>query len=115
MRFLVANDTAGQPSWWLYADNNKMVAWAGETFASTSNAHRAAVAFKAGAYLEVTCGEYAARCQCSTTFRNTHEDVLPRAAYDNKVRDLVLDRILKDGMSIERTLGSLRREFLLDL
>src|SRR3954452_10706318 len=74
-----------------------------------------AVAYKAVAYLEITYGEYAARCECSTTFRNTHEDVLPRAAYDNKVRDLVLDRILKDGMSVERTLGSLQREFLLDL
>jgi Transposase len=72
-------------------------------------------AYKAVAYLEITYGEYAARCQCSTTFRNTPEDVLPRAAHDNKVRDLVLDRILKDGMSIERTLGSLQREFLLDL
>jgi Transposase len=73
------------------------------------------VAYKAVAYLEITSGEYAARCECSTTFRNTHEDVLPRAAYDNKVRDLVLDRILKDGMSVERTLLSLQREFLLDL
>jgi hypothetical protein len=73
------------------------------------------VAYKAVAYLEITYGEYAARCDCSTTFRNTHEDVLPRSAYDNKVRDLVLDRILKDGMSVERTLLSLRREFLLDL
>src|SRR5262249_5534176 len=42
-------------------------------------------------------------------------DVLPKAHYDNKVRDLVLDRILKDGMSIERVMESLRREFLLDL
>jgi hypothetical protein len=73
------------------------------------------VAYKAVAYLEITYGEYAARCNCSTTFRNTHEDVLPRAAYDNKVRDLVLDRILKDGMSVERTLLSLEREFFLDL
>ncbi len=73
------------------------------------------VAYKAVAYLEITSGEYAARCECSTTFRNTYEDVLPRAAYDNKVRDLVLDRILKDGMSVERTLRSLEREFLLDL
>ena len=73
------------------------------------------VAYKAVAYLEITYGEYAARCDCCTTFRNTPEGVLPRAKYDNKVRDLVLDRILKDGMSIERTLESLRREFLLDL
>jgi Transposase len=73
------------------------------------------VAYKTIAYLEITCGEYAARCDCCTTFRNSPEGVLPRALYDNKVRDLVLDRILKDGMSVERTLESLRREYLLDL
>lgn len=73
------------------------------------------VAFKKVAYLEITCGEYGARCGCRKTFRNSPEGVLPRALYDNTVRDLVLDRVLHDGMSIERTLGSLRREFLLDL
>lgn len=49
MRFQVANNTAGKPSWWLYGSNGEMVAWAGETFASLSNASRAASAFKAGA------------------------------------------------------------------
>jgi hypothetical protein len=73
------------------------------------------VAFKSIAYLEITCGEYAARCDCCKTFRNTPDGVLPKALYDNKVRDLVLDRILKDGMNVEQTLESLRREFLLDL
>jgi hypothetical protein len=73
------------------------------------------VAFKAVAHLEITYGEYQARCDCCTTFRNTPEGVLPKAKYDNKVRDLVLGRILEDGMSIERTLRSLRREFLLEL
>lgn len=48
-RFHVGNTQAGQPSWWLYAGNNAMVAWAGETFASTYNAQRAASAFKVGA------------------------------------------------------------------
>lgn len=48
-RFVVANNQAGQPTWWLYAGNNEMVAWAGETFTSTYNANRAASAFKAGA------------------------------------------------------------------
>ncbi len=67
------------------------------------------------AYLKITYGEYTARCECCTTFRNTPEGVLPKAHYDNKVRDLVLDRIIKDGMSIERILESLRREFLLEL
>lgn len=73
------------------------------------------VAYKAIAYLELTCGEYRARCDCSTTFRNAPEGVLPRATYDNKVRDLVLQRILDDGMSVERALESLHREYLLDL
>src|SRR6185312_12476625 len=73
------------------------------------------VAYKAVAYLEITCGEYQARCDCCTTFRNTPEDVLPRALYDNKVRDLVLERLLDDGMNVEQTLESLRREFLLEL
>jgi transposase-like protein len=73
------------------------------------------VAYKAVAFLDITGGEYQARCDCRATFRNSPEGVLPRALYDNKVRELVLGRVLKDGMSIERTLESLRREFLLEL
>jgi hypothetical protein len=73
------------------------------------------VAYKAIALLEITYGEYAARCDCCTSFRNTPEDVLPKAKYDNKVRDLVLERILDDGMNVERALDSIRREFLLNL
>src|SRR3984957_14854651 len=73
------------------------------------------VAYKTIVYLEITCGEYQAKCDCCTTFRNSPEGVLPRALYDNKVRDLVLDRIIEDGMNIEQTLESLSREFLLDL
>jgi len=73
------------------------------------------VAYKTIAHLEITCGEYSARCDCRTTFRNTPEGVLPKALYDNKVRDLVLDRILKDEMNVEQTMESLRREYLLDL
>jgi hypothetical protein len=73
------------------------------------------VAYQAIVFLEITYGEYQAKCDCCTTFRSSYQGVLPRALYDNKVRDLVLDRILKDGMSVERTLESLSREFLLDL
>src|SRR4051812_27908184 len=73
------------------------------------------VAYQRVAYLEITCGEYQARCSCCTTFRSCPEQVLPRALYDNKVRDLVLGRILDDGMSIEQTVQSLRREYLLEL
>src|SRR5262245_959643 len=73
------------------------------------------VMYKTVAYLEITCGEYRARCACCTTFRNSPEQVPPRALYDNKVRDLVLGRLLDDGMNVEQTLESLRREFLLEL
>jgi hypothetical protein len=73
------------------------------------------VAYKAVAVLQITYGEYMARCGCGTTFRNSPDGVRPKARYDNKVRELVLDRLLRDGMSIERALKSIRREFLLDL
>ncbi len=48
-RFQVDNNKAGSATWWLYAGNHEMVAWAGESFVSLSSAHRAASAFKAGA------------------------------------------------------------------
>ena len=73
------------------------------------------VAFRKIAYLKITCGEYQARCGCCTTFRSSPEGVPPRARYDHTVRELVLDRLLKDGMNVEQTMESLRREFLLDL
>ncbi len=49
MKFLASNNTNGNPSWWLYGGNGELVAWAGETFDSLSNATRAAEAFKIGA------------------------------------------------------------------
>ncbi|QIX25176.1 hypothetical protein ncot_00180 [Nocardioides sp. JQ2195] len=48
-RFIVTETQSGSPSWWLYSGNNEAVAWAGETFASSYNAKRAAAAFKVGA------------------------------------------------------------------
>src|SRR3954467_10948909 len=73
------------------------------------------LAYKQVAYLDVTYGEYRARCSCRKTFRTTPPDVEPKAAYDNNVRRAVLDRVLEDGMSVERVIASMRRDFLLDL
>lgn len=73
------------------------------------------ILYKKVAYLQVTYGEYQARCRCCTTFRNAPGDVLPRHKYDNKVRQAVLDRILDDGLNVEATLRSLARDFYLDL
>ena len=69
------------------------------------------IAYKQIVYLDITYGEYRARCDCCTTFRTTPPGVEPRALYDNKVREAVLDRILEDGMSIEQVIRSMRGIF----
>ncbi len=73
------------------------------------------IAYKQVVCLDITYGEYRARCDCCTTFRTTPPGVAPRALYDNKVREAVLDRILEDGMSVERVIASMGRDFLLNL
>src|SRR3954447_6241692 len=73
------------------------------------------IAYKRVVYLDVTYGEYRARCRCCQTFRTTPPGVEPRALYDDAVRQAVLDRILDDGISVERVIASMRRDFLLDL
>src|SRR5512142_3581575 len=73
------------------------------------------IAYKKVIFLDITYGEYRARCGCCSTFRTTPPGVQPRVLYDNKVRQAVLDRILYDGMSVERVIASMRRDFLLDL
>src|SRR5262249_52386250 len=42
------------------------------------------IAYKQVAFLDVTYGEYRARCGCCTTFRTTPPGIEPRALYDNK-------------------------------
>lgn len=73
------------------------------------------IAYKKVVYLDITVGEYAAACDCCKTFRSCPEGVEPRALYDNKVRDALLDRLLDDRMSIAAVLKSMKRDFLLDL
>src|SRR3954470_5858398 len=73
------------------------------------------LAYKPVVFLDVPYGEYRARCRCCSTFRTTPPGVEPKARYDNTVRRAVLDRILDDGMSVERVIASMRRDFYLDL
>lgn len=73
------------------------------------------IAYKEIAILRITTGEYEARCQCCKTFRTQAEGVLPKAKYDNKVREAVLDGILEDQMNVEAVLRRMKRDFLLDL
>jgi hypothetical protein len=73
------------------------------------------IAYHKVAWLHITYGEYQARCACRKYFRTTPADVLPKADYDNQVRQAVLDRLLHDGLNVERTREALRRDFLLEL
>jgi Transposase len=77
--------------------------------------HVRSIQYRQVVVLDITYAEYRARCRCCSTFRTHPPGVEPRALYDNKVRGAVLDRILEDGMSVERVLASMRRDFYLDL
>jgi hypothetical protein len=65
--------------------------------------------------IELTTAPYRASCSCCKTFRSQVDGILPRAAYTNKVREAVLDRLLDDRMSVERLRHALARDFHLDL
>jgi transposase len=73
------------------------------------------IAYKAVLLLHVTTAEYRASCACCTTFRTQIEGVEPKAHYDNKVREAVLDRVLDDRMTVQQIQHALERDFCLDL
>jgi transposase-like protein len=66
-------------------------------------------------FLDLTVGEYRARCSCCKTFRSQVDGIEPRAEYTNRVREAVIDRLLDDGMSLHRLQQALRRDFRLEL
>ena len=47
------------------------------------------IAYKQVVFLDVTYGEYRARCSCRKAFRTSPPDVEPKALYDNNVRRAV--------------------------
>ncbi len=65
--------------------------------------------------LEITVGEYRARCCCCKTFRSQVGDVEARAEYTNRIREAVIDRLLDDCMSMQRLREALQRDFCLEL
>jgi hypothetical protein len=73
------------------------------------------IAFGQVVLIELTVGEYRAHCTCCKTFRSQIEGIEPRAEYTNRVRDAVIDRLLDDGMSLNRLQQAMQRDFLLDL
>jgi hypothetical protein len=73
------------------------------------------LAYQQAAWLDVTYAEYRARCCCRKYFRSWPLDVPAKAAYDAAVRQAVLDRILDDGLNVERVRQALQRDFLLEV
>jgi hypothetical protein len=49
MRFIVETNVASRPAWWLLDDDDRVVAWAGQTFASLGYADEAAHDFRVNA------------------------------------------------------------------
>jgi hypothetical protein len=66
-------------------------------------------------WLHVYYAEYTARCSCRKSFRSCPPNVCPKAEYDNLVREAVLNRILDDGLNVQRTIACMKRDFLLSL
>jgi Transposase len=73
------------------------------------------LAYRQEAFLDVHYAEYKARCSCRKSFRSWPIDVPAKADYDELVRTAVLDRLLEDGLNVERTRASMKRDFLLEL
>jgi hypothetical protein len=73
------------------------------------------IGYKVVVWLHVFYAEYTARCDCRKTFRSCPPNICPKADYDNLVREAVLNRILDDGLNVERTRKAMSRDFLLDL
>jgi hypothetical protein len=73
------------------------------------------LAYQQAAWLDVTYAEYRARCPCRKYFRSWPLDVPPKAAYDAAVRQAVLDRILEDGLNVQRVRRAMQRDFLLEV
>ena len=73
------------------------------------------LAYRQVAYLDVHYAEYQARCHCCKFFRSWPLDVPAKSDYDDLVRQAVLDRLLDDGLNVERTLAAMKRDFFLNL
>jgi hypothetical protein len=73
------------------------------------------LAYRQVAFLDVHYAEYQSRCDCCKSFRSWPVDVPAKADYDSLVRQAVLDRILDDGLNVQRTLACMKRDFFLKL
>lgn len=83
-RFGIEEDQGGHPTWRLY-DGDTLIAWAGESFASKSNAKRSATSFKNGAaaakyeVYEDAGGKWRWRA-----WRSSDKVAVPRTSFDSE-------------------------------
>jgi hypothetical protein len=73
------------------------------------------LSFKEVLWLDVRYAEYVAKCDCCVSFHSCPEGVDPKAKYDHKVRQAVIDRILDDKLNLSAVQASMQRDFLLKL
>jgi Transposase len=73
------------------------------------------LAYRQVAYLDVHYAEYRSSCSCCKYFRSWPLDVPAKADYDGRVREAVLDRLLEDGLNVQRLRIAMKRDFGLDL
>jgi transposase-like protein len=73
------------------------------------------LAYRQDAWVDVHYAEYKSQCKCCKYFRSWPLTVPRKSDYDEKVRLAVLDRILEDGLNVERTLAAMERDFGLSL
>jgi hypothetical protein len=66
-------------------------------------------------WLDIHYGEYVAKCGCCKSFHNHPTGVDLKAKYDHKVRQAVMDRVLKDKLNLTAVQASMHRDFLLKL
>ena len=79
------------------------IPWPGSNHTPPWDASRSAsagAAARAILLVHVTTAEYRAGCSCCATFRTQLEGIEPKAHYDNLVREVVLDRLLEDRLSV---------------
>jgi hypothetical protein len=73
------------------------------------------IAFQQELWREIHYGEYVTKCLCCKSFHSSPEDIEPKAKYDNKVRQAVLDRILVDKLNTTTVQQAFKRDFCLEL
>lgn len=73
------------------------------------------LAYRQVAHLDVYYAEYQSRCSCCKFFRSWPLASPPKSDYDDLVRMAALDRLLEDGLNVQRTIVAMNRDFLLSL